>query len=352
MATSRQEALVAKRKRKRVLFLVKIVVFLLIIGNLGLLGWYVLRDKSGIRLGEHGPELRAEPEAIEFGESAAGTVLTRDVTIRNRTARDLEVAQVTFTSDVFGLREPFGGCRLPPRGQTTLTVVYAPRGGGDDDCEMRVQLAGASKPCLRVPVHGRTLRPQLGVSANSLNFGDVATTGGARLTLKISNKGNAPLRIAGVTVQGEGFGLVTPFAAQTLGSKQVITLEVAFVPARMGACQGSLVIASSDPDQAKKTIPLSASYRRAESSGREIAQAQDVLRKAKEDLTTAYALLTFESTNKSLMATNRRMGREKLEQAWPNYEQANRILSSIDPRLVDTEFYVDKDDILHKRSAE
>ena len=344
--------LTANRKRKRVLFFVKVIVFLLIFGNLGLLAWHVLRGKVRIRLGESGAVLRAEPETIDFGEAAAGRALTKEVTIRNRTGRELDVAYIGFTGDSFRLKDAFGGVTLPPRGQTTLTVVYEPHIGGENDCEMQVRLRDEHGPCLRVPVRATALLPRLGVSPKSLDFGDVTTTGGGRLALTIANKGNAPLRIKAITVQGEGFGLVEPFRLQTLVSKQAITVEVAFVPARMGIGQGRLVIVSTDPNEPEKTVALSASYRSAEGRDREIAQARDMLRKAKEDLTTAYAMLTFESTNKLLMKTRRQMGRDKFQQAWPNYERANAILRSIDPSLVDAEFYVDEEMNLHKRSAE
>jgi hypothetical protein len=342
----------ANRKRRRVLFFVKIIVFLLILGNLGLLGWYVLRNKGGIRLGGPRAPLRAEPETISFGEVAAGKVLTKEVTIRNRTGRELDVAQIGFTGDSFRLKEAFAGLVLPPRGQTTLTVVYEPHVGGANDCEMQVRLRDGHGPCLRVPVRATALLPRLGVSRKALDFGDVTKTGGGRLALKIGNKGNAPLRITAITVQGEGFGLVEPFKPQALVSRQTIAVEVVFAPARMGASQGRLVIASTDPNEPEKAIALSASYRSAEGRDREIAQARALLDDAKRDLTTAYAMLTFESTNKSLMATRHQMGRTKFEEAWPKYERANEILRSIDPSLVDTEFYVDAEMNLHKRSAE
>jgi len=270
MATTKQEVFAARRKRKRKLAFLKLIVFLVIFGNIGLLTWFVVKKRSAGRVDN----------------------------------------------------------------------VVEPEGPGD-------VIPAQDKPA---PTVKRL--PRIDVSARSLDFGETTTAAGARLALKIGNRGNARLQIKAITAQGDGFSLVEPFQPRTLDMKETMTVEVGFVPTKLGASEGRLIIASTDPNEAEKTVALTASYRSAESRDREIGQARDVLRKAKEDLNTAYALLTFESTNKSLMKTRRDMGRTKFEQAWPNYERANEVLRSLDPSRVDTEFYVDGEDVLHKRSAE
>jgi hypothetical protein len=127
----------------------------------------------------------------------------------------------------------------------------------------------------------------------------------------------------------------------TIAPGKVLTVEVAFVPARIGTAEGELVISGNDPNNAERTIRLAASYGTAAERERNVAQAIAARDQAKRDLSTAFTYLSYSSTDKALTRDRHRMGQELFERAWPSYERANEFLRSVDVRLVDAEFYVD-----------
>jgi hypothetical protein len=332
----------SRRRRRRVLLIVKTIVFIVVAANLGLLVWYVGKHRPRLRVrGGGGTTLTAKPDALDFGQAAKGQSVARTITIKNRSGNEAVIQFVEFTDDSFHLQQQLGDLTLPAKGKAELVVVYEPHFGGTSNGEMRVRLRNQSAPDLIVPLVGVAVLPRLALSPGSLDFGEVATQAGARRRLKIENAGTAPLKVSGVAVRGSGFSLTKPFSPGTLSPRGSCTIEVAFVPPRQGRSAGELVITSDDPNCPEKTVGLSGSFGTAALKERDKAQAQALLDEAKQELRTAYACLTYTSSNRSLMLQRRQMGREAFEKAWPKYERANELLRSIDPALEDKEFYVD-----------
>ncbi len=339
-----------RRRRRRVLIVVKIFVFAMILANMGLLAWYVSKHPIKLRAGGRARVLTVRPAELDFGRAEAGKPLTQKVTIRNCTRDEVEIQFVEFTNGSFRLKETLHNLALARRGEVELTVIYEPDVGGVSTGEMRVRLRGRSSPELVVPLRGEAPLPRLVLSAGSLEFGEVKTRAGARLPLKLLNKGTQALKVTGIAVRGQGFGLARPFTHGTIKPNASLTIEVVFVPTKTGASEGALLITSNDPNEQEMTVGLSGSFGAAAKRQREKARALALLDEAKRDLNTAYTYLSERSTNKLLMRERHRMGREAFEKAWPKYESANSILRSINPALEDKEYYVDNSGALKRRS--
>jgi hypothetical protein len=344
-----KERAARRGKRKGILLLAKVVIYLTIFANMGLLAWYLSGHQITLRSGARTQPLVANPDQLDFGQAEPGSPLTRTVMIRNRTRGDVEIEAIDMTHDSFRLKTQPGDLRLAARAEVEVIVVYVPRIGGVNEGEMLVHLRGDDAEPLRVPLRGETMLPRLAVSTSALNFGEVASGEGARLPLKVANKGNRPLRVETITVRGDGFGLVEPFAPTTIAPGKALTVKVAFVPARIGASEGELVVTANDPNNAESTVRLAGSFGTAAQQARNKAQALALLNDAKRDLNSAFAYLSFQSTDKLLMRDRHRMGQELFEKAWPNYERANAMLRSIDPSREDREFYVDDSGTLQRR---
>jgi len=336
-----QERVVYRRKPRRGLIFVKIFVFAMMAASLGLLTWWVATHPIKMRIGKGTRVLAVKPAKLDFGQVEAGRRLTDKVAIKNRTRDEVEIQFIEFTNDSFRLKEKVRAVKLPPRGQVELTVVYEPNCGGLNQGEMRVRLRNQSSPELVVDLRGEALLPRLVLSPTSLAFGEVKTTAGSRLPLKLRNLGTELLKVTAVSVRGQGFALVKPFTPGTIRPNSVCTIEVAFVPAKQGASAGLLMIASNDPSEPEMIVLLSGSYGTAAKKEREKAQAMALLAQAKQELNTAYTYLSYRSTNRLLMIQRHQMGKNALNRAWPKYERANQMLRAIDPSLEDTEFYRD-----------
>lgn len=345
----RSKRRVRPERRKGILMLAKIVVFVTIFANSGLLIWYLSGRSISFGGGPSARNLVAEPRTVDFGQVEPGEPPTRSVTIRNRSRAGLDIESIDFTDESFRLKTQPADLHVDGRGELQLDLVSLARVGGVHEGEMWIYVHGDDKDAVVVTLRGETMLPRLALSAKWLNFGEVESAQGARLPLTLGNKGNRPLRIDSIAVRGEGFGLVEPFAPVTLAPRKVMTIEVAFVPAKTGASTGELVIAGNDPHTPERTIRLAGSFGTAAEQARTVRQAVDTLAAAKRDLTTAYTYLTYKSTNKLLTQDRNRMGQELFERAWPNYERANEYLRTVDPSLTDNEFYVDELGQLQRR---
>jgi len=121
------------------------------------------------------------------------------------------------------------------------------------------------------PVRGGTLgvptAPQLGVTPQSLDFGQVAVTQtSAAQSVTLSNTGNGPLHVSGVALVGgsaihfdlDPSGGASPCAgvAPTVSVGGSCTVTVAFSPGSAGSHPGQLEIRSDDPDTPVWTVAL------------------------------------------------------------------------------------------------
>src|ERR1700676_1105020 len=113
-----------------------------------------------------------------------------------------------------------------------------------------IQFPGDTSTMVKLYVQGNTAAvPKLSISTSSLAFGNV-TVGQARdLTAVISNTGNATMTVQGfLTGIASGFSVLSPAPPLTLqpGSSQTVTGR--YAPSVAGPANGTLTIASNDPN--------------------------------------------------------------------------------------------------------
>jgi len=90
--------------------------------------------------------------------------------------------------------------------------------------------------------------PVLALSAEQLNFGDVAVGHPRSLSVMVWNQGDEPLVVDDVTTSGDGFSTSTSLAsALELGPGEGSWIDVWFDPAAAGPSIGSLAVHSNDP---------------------------------------------------------------------------------------------------------
>jgi len=100
-----------------------------------------------------------------------------------------------------------------------------------------------------------TPEPQLIVGRDPLLFGSTAVGREQSTELQIANAGEATLRIASLSIEGNASFSVSP-SQLTLAAGATNKAVVEFVPQSRGEKQGTLVLASDDPDEPRIAISL------------------------------------------------------------------------------------------------
>jgi hypothetical protein len=112
-----------------------------------------------------------------------------------------------------------------------------------------------SEPVI-LAVPGTATAPKLGLSSNSLTFGNITVGQAQNQTLTVSNTGTAALNVTAVSVAGSGFALTSAASSFSVASGTSQSITVRFAPTQSGPVNGTLTIASNDPSQPSVSVPL------------------------------------------------------------------------------------------------
>ncbi len=127
--------------------------------------------------------------------------------------------------------------------------------GGDYRAVLHVASNDPDEPDVPVPAHLHvTGAPDIAVSKPDLDFGQVFTGYSRAETLVVINQGTDLLSVSGVSATPAEFA--APAAGFGLQPGESRMLIVTFSPQSVAVLQGSLEIASNDPDQPLVTVPL------------------------------------------------------------------------------------------------
>jgi photosystem II stability/assembly factor-like uncharacterized protein len=98
-----------------------------------------------------------------------------------------------------------------------------------------------------------TQTPDIRVSSNSINFGDVSINVSLTIPLKIYNDGKGVLKITGITTDDLQF---TASSYSDVNPAGEITVNIKFTPTSIGAKTATLRITSNDPDESVILVAL------------------------------------------------------------------------------------------------
>jgi len=113
-----------------------------------------------------------------------------------------------------------------------------------------IRFPSDSAPSVNLAVRGNTSGsggPALSLSTTSLSFGNVTLGQTKDLSLTASNVGTATLTVNSASVTGAGFSLTTP-ASFNIAAGGSQTLTVRYAPSTSTSANGTLTIASNDPN--------------------------------------------------------------------------------------------------------
>jgi len=202
--------------------------------------------------------------SLSFGAQLMGSSSLKTVTLTNLGSTPLGISGLTVVS--MAPLTPLGvnagdftiqssscvaGGSVAGRGSCTINLAFKPTAAGIQSATLVISDSDPSGP-QTINLRGTGMAVRL--SATSLNFGPqrVDTTSAPK-TVTLTNLGNAPLRIASLTLSGTDAGdfaiesSSTCAAGSTVAGGGECTVNLAFKPGAAGAQSASLAISDSDP---------------------------------------------------------------------------------------------------------
>ena len=198
------------------------------------------------------------PSALAFGDQdVATTSAAKTVTVSSVGTAGLTVNAPAVTGANAGdFAVTANTCAAQPVGtECTVTVTFRPNGPGPRTATLTVPSDAVSTWTSAVPLTGTGIGaavPGISVAPASLAFGDRLTdaTGTGR-SVTVTNTGDAPLHVSGLTLDGTDAGQFTAVgctAAVAPGGTCLV--DVLFTPTSDGAKTATLTVASDAPGTA------------------------------------------------------------------------------------------------------
>ncbi|HET6217415.1 MAG TPA: FG-GAP-like repeat-containing protein [Acidobacteriaceae bacterium] len=207
--------------------------------------------------GVNGPALTADPSRAIFPSQAVGTSSTpTPIMLVNSGNSGLNISgiSVTGTDSADFTQTNHCGASLAPGGSCTINVTFTPTIGGSRTASLSISGTEPGSP-LSVELAGTAIGPSANLSPTTLTFASqvVGTTSTAQ-TATLTNSGNAPLNIAGISASGEFAQTNTCGTSLAIGSS--CQISVTFVPSAAGNASGTITVAQSGGGS-PQTIALS-----------------------------------------------------------------------------------------------
>jgi hypothetical protein len=182
---------------------------------------------------------------LDFGTVAVSASATRSVVVSNSGGSDLH-GSASVACGGFALQSGGGAFTVPPRGEHTVVVVYAPSDTGGSTCEL---VLGAGIPPVTLSGAGalQAAGARCALSDTTLDFGTGAVGGSRQAGFSITNSGTAGLLLNVVPSCGD-FVVVSGGGRSTLAAGGTLAVSAQFLPSVGGAVSCSISIGPGCPE--------------------------------------------------------------------------------------------------------
>ena len=191
------------------------------------------------------PHAKLSASALDFGTVAVSASVTRSVIVGNTGDGDLHGTASVSCSN-YSIQSGGGAFTVPPAGQHTVIVAYAPSGTGASSCQLDL---GPDIPPVGLTGAGALQSPGAlcVLSDTTLDFGTAAVGGSGQLGFSISNPGTAALILNVVPTCGD-FTVVQGGGRSTLEPGGMLLVSVQFVPSVGGAISCTIAVGPGCPE--------------------------------------------------------------------------------------------------------
>ena len=193
-------------------------------------------------------QLKATPNAINFGDEPVGSQHTVSVTLANNSSgSSFRIAAVSSSTAEFSLSRPPLPVTLAPDHALTITVTFAPVAASTYSGTLEFTTRHGSM--VKVALSGTGTQPahsqgKLGFNS-SLSFGTVAMGSTSIQTLNLSNSGSAGVSVSNVSLSGPTVTLTGLSSGMVLAPGQSVAVQASFSPASSGNLNGRITITSN-----------------------------------------------------------------------------------------------------------
>ncbi len=208
-------------------------------------------------------DIEVEPRRLSFTGIHVGQEQTLPFYVRNIGERDHQITELTVESGgaVFTLSATATPFVLAPNTGASVDVTYRPSVAGNQTDRVRVGSTGLPAPVF-VELDGTATEaplPVIEVTPSPLAFGQIEVGANRTLGVRITNVGNAELRIDDVALTGGPYTLASMITAgQAFAPRDSQEVQVTFEPTAAGPAPASeLVIRSTDPTRPEVRVPIS-----------------------------------------------------------------------------------------------
>ncbi len=201
------------------------------------------------------PDIAVSPEALDFGDVYVNSSKSLNVTISNVGDAGLTIYGVTTDNDKFSTTNITS---LAAGESANVTVTFGPTDLGPQSGNLTISSDDPDEGTVKIGLSGNGIAkpaaPDIAVSPEALDFGDVYVGSSRSLNVTISNVGDAGLTIYGVTTDNDKFSTTN---ITSLAAGESANVTVTFAPDVVGGQSGNLTISSDDPDEPAVKVTLS-----------------------------------------------------------------------------------------------
>jgi hypothetical protein len=202
-----------------------------------------------------GPHLAVSPEILDFQTVIVGQQATQLCHIQNTGSANVLIYSVSSSRSEFQPTGPILPVSLAPAESIDFNVTFEPTTSGKASAVLEIASSAQAMQSYTLTGIGQSVAGGLQLSPSSLNFGLQSVDSLTTRNVTLSNNGEVPVTISGVSVMGSGFAFSNVSPGLTLAPKQHATVQVSFQPSSDSEASGRLVILSKDLGAAA-TLPL------------------------------------------------------------------------------------------------
>jgi len=201
-------------------------------------------------LSSEDPQIEVSPVRLEYGQLRTGEELTKTFTITSTGGSDLNVTDLRLGQNLgnYSILSESKNFYLPPGASQDVQVTFSPIGDAEQIDLVVVESNATNAPKASVDLYGVGAVPELEISPNPYDFGEVFIGCDATVDVTLTNVGSDILRISEITADGtditHSWDLALPLTLDPGDSREV---AVRFEPLEPSEYGGTISVTSNEP---------------------------------------------------------------------------------------------------------
>ena len=206
------------------------------------------------------PRITIENDTLTFSSTCINDSMEQEITILNSGNEDLVISSMSIdgtNKDDFTVSET---CNTITGGnQCNITIKFLPSSTGNRTANLVIQSnANDNRETIILLIgYGQDCDPIISVDKNHLSFESICVGNSLGENITIENSGINDLVINSITIEGDDaddFSFTGSY--DNLKNGETCSINVTFLPTKIGNMTASLVINSNDTDNPELSIPL------------------------------------------------------------------------------------------------